>query len=170
MKSKYNDKAELLFTDTDSLMYEIKTKDFFEDIKNDLYRFDNSDYPNEHTCYNVNNKKVIGKFKDEACSKQIEEFVGLRSKLYSYKLNGEEKKKCKGISMNVIKKNISHTDYLDCLFNETQHLRKMTVISSYSHDIYTEEMNKVALDCSDDKRIVLDDKINTLAYGNFKTY
>ena len=89
IKKKYGDKAKLLFTDTDSLMYEIQTEDFYEDIKGDVKdRFDTSDYPSNHPsgiptgC----NKKVLGMFKDEAGGKIIDEFVGLRAKLYSYKM------------------------------------------------------------------------------------
>ena len=101
IKPKYGDKAKLLFTDTDSLMYEIKTEDFYEDISGDVKdRFDTSDYPPNHIsgiptgC----NKKVIGMFKDEVKGRCIEEFVGLRAKLYSFKMfDGEEIKKCKGI-------------------------------------------------------------------------
>ena len=99
IKKKYGDKAKLLFTDTDSLMYEIQTEDFYEDIKGDVKdRFDTSDYPSNHPsgiptgC----NKKVLGMFKDEAGGEIIDEFVGLRSKLYSYKmLEGEERKNVK---------------------------------------------------------------------------
>ena len=49
IKTKYGDKAKLLFTDIDSLAYEIKTKDFYKDIKPDIEkRFDTSDYPTNH--------------------------------------------------------------------------------------------------------------------------
>ena len=89
IKKKYGDKAKLLFTDTDSLMYEIKTEDFYKDISGDVKdRFDTSDYPPNHPsgiptgC----NKKVLGVFKDEVAGRYIEEFVGLRAKLYSYKM------------------------------------------------------------------------------------
>ena len=84
IKSKYGDKAKLLFTDTDSLTYEIKTKDVYRDFWNDKDRFDNSDYPENSPYFNKTNKKVIGKFKDEAAGVPVVEFVGLRSKMYSY--------------------------------------------------------------------------------------
>ena len=101
IKPKYGDKAKLLFTDTDSLMYEIKMEDFYKDISGDVKdRFDTSDYPPNHPsgiptgC----NKKVLGVFKDEVAGRNIEEFVGLRAKLYSYKMfEGKESKKCKGV-------------------------------------------------------------------------
>ena len=101
IKPMYKDKAKLLFTDTDSLMYEIETEDFYKDISGDVKnRFDTSDYPDNHPSGIPTgiNKKVLGMFKDEAMGKSIKEFVGLRAKLYSYKMfEGEESKKCKGI-------------------------------------------------------------------------
>src|SRR5271167_4813269 len=126
----------LLFTDTDSLAYEIKTDDFYADISQDIEsRFDTSDYPKDHPSGIKTgvNKKVIGMFKDEASDKQIEEFVGLRAKLYSYKMfdDGKENKKCKGIKKNVVKKSIIHEDYKDCLFTKKQQYRQMNVFRSY---------------------------------------
>jgi len=79
-------------------MYEIETEDFYTDIANDVDKwFDTSDYPKDHPSgiRTGINKKVIGKFKDEACGKQTEEFVGLRAKLYSYKMTGEDHKNVK---------------------------------------------------------------------------
>ena len=116
IKTKYGDKGKLLFTDTDSLCYEIKTEDFYVDISSDIEnRFDTSEYPTDHPAITEGfpigkNKKVIGMFKDEACGKQIEEFVGLRAKLYSYKMHedGMEVKKCKGVKQSVEKKTITH--------------------------------------------------------------
>ena len=129
IKKKYGDKAKLLFTDTDSLMYEIKTEDFYKDISGDVKdRFDTSDYPPNHPsgipteC----NKKVLGVFKDEVAGIIIEEFVGLRAKLYSYKMfEGKESKKCKGVKKSVVNKSITHEDYKNCLFTGKEQLRKM---------------------------------------------
>ena len=151
IKPKYGDTAKLLFTD--SLMYEIKTEDFYKDISGDVKdRFDTSDYPPNHPsgiptgC----NKKVLGVFKDEVAGKIIEEFVGLRAKLYSYKMfEGKESKKCKGIKKSVVNKSITHEDYKNCLFTGKEQLRKMNVIRSYKHEVYTEVVNKIAL-CSNE--------------------
>ena len=131
IKQKYGDKAKLLFTDTDSLMYEIQTEDFYKDISVDVkHRFDTSDYPPNHPSGIPSgfNKKVIGMFKDEAGGKIIDEFVGLRAKLYSYKMfECEESKKCKGIKKSVVKKSIEHEDYKNCLFTRKEQLRKMNM-------------------------------------------
>ena len=84
IKKKYNDRAKLLFTDTDSLTYEIETVDVYKDFWTDKDMFDSSDYPENSPYYYNTNKKIIGKFKDEACGIPITEFVGLKSKMYSY--------------------------------------------------------------------------------------
>ena len=172
IKKKYGDKAKLLFTDTDSVMYEIQTEDFYKDISGDIKdRFDTSDYPPNHPsgiptgC----NKKVLGMFKDEAGGKIIDEFVGLMAKLYSYKmLEGKESKKCKGVEKLVVKNSITHENYKNCLFTGKEQLRKMNVIRSHMHDIYTEEINKVALSSSDDKKHILEGLTDTLALGNYR--
>ena len=78
IKTKYGDKAKLLFTDTDSLTYEIESEDVYQDFWKNKDMFDNSDYPESSIYYCNKNKKVIGKFKDEAAGVPICEFVGLR--------------------------------------------------------------------------------------------
>ena len=168
IKKKYHNKAELLFTDTDSLMFQIKTEDFYKDISSDVMdKFDTSDYPPNHKSGIPTgiNKKVIGMFKDEVAGKQITHFVGLRPKLYSYKVEGEkELKKCKGIKKNVVKKKIDFDDYVKCLFSGEKEMRSMKIIRSEKHDIYSKEVNKIALSNEDDKRKVLKDAVHTLAF------
>ena len=148
-------------------MYQIKTKDFYKDISGDIIKkFDTSDYSPDHKSGIPTgiNKKVIGMFKDEESGKQITHFVGLRPKLYSYKVEGkEELKKCKGIKKNVVKKSLIFDDYVRCLFSGEKEIRKMKIIRSENHDLYSKEVNKVALSNQDDKRYVLNDKIHTLA-------
>ena len=169
IKPMYKDKAKLLFTDTDSLMYEIETEDFYKDISKDVKdKFDTSDYPDNHPSGIPTgiNKKVLGMFKDEAGGKIIKEFVGLRAKLYSYKMfEGEESK---GIKKQVVEKSITHEDYKTCLFTGKEQLRKMNIIRSYEHEVYTEEVNKVALSAEDDKRYISSDGMHTMAWGHYK--
>jgi len=116
IKKKYPD-SQLLFTDTDSLFYYIKSeRDIYEEFWVDRKLFDNSDYPVSSKYFSDENKKVIGKFKDEAAGKPILEFVGLKSKMYSYLVKEgssdppEEHKKAKGVKKNVVKKEIKHRD------------------------------------------------------------
>ena len=172
IKAKYGDKAKLLFTDTDSLMYEIETEDFYKDISGDVKDwFDTSDYPENHPSGipTGKNKKVLGMMKDEAAGKIIKEFVGLRSKLYSFVIDEEEEiKKCKGIKKQVVKNSITHEDYKTCLETGKEQLRKQNIVRSYEHEVYTEEVNKVALSAEDDKRYILEDGKHTLAWGHYK--
>ena len=168
---KYGKNQKLLFTNTDSLCYEIQTEDFYEDISGDVEKgFDTSNFPKDHPSgIQGKNKKVPGMMKDEAGGRIIEEFVGLRAKLYSYRVfKGKEEKKCKGIKKSVVRKDISHEDYKECLFSKKPQMRKMNVIRSYKHEIFSETVNKIALSANDDKRIILEDRISTLSYGHYK--
>ena len=77
--------AELLFTDRDSLTYEIKWKDVYEKFFKDKHLFDFSNYLKDSKFFDQTNKKVIGKMKDESEGKIIGEFVGLKSKMHFMK-------------------------------------------------------------------------------------
>ena len=171
IKPKYGDRAKLLFTDTDSFLYEIQTEDFYKDISGDVKdRFDTNDYPENHPSgipTGINNK-VLGMFKDEVAGKNIKEFVGLRAKLYSFKTEGKENKKCKGIKKAVVAKSIRHENYKTCLQTGKEQLRRQTIIRSYEHNLYLEEVNKIALSAADDKRYLLNDSFDTLAWGHHK--
>ena len=170
IKPKYENKAKLLFTDTDSFLYEILTEDFYKDISGDVRdRFDTSEYKEGHPSGIPTgiNKKVLGMFKDEAAGKSIKEFVGLRSKLYSFKMDeGKENKRCKGIKKAVVERTIRHEDYKTCLTTGKEQLRRQNIIRSYDHVLYTEEVNKIALSAADDKRYLLKDSFDTLAWGH----
>ena len=89
---KYPD-AKLLFTDTDYLCYHIRTEDIYSGFFADRELFDNSDYPSDSKFYFSENKKVIGKFKDETAGVPIREFIGLKSKMYSLSLDNEKNSK-----------------------------------------------------------------------------
>ena len=171
IKKKYGDRAILLFTDTDSLCYIILTDDVYEDLYNHKDMFDNCDYSKSSKFFFDENKKVIGKFKDEAAGNPITSFVGLKSKMYSYLVElpgGEIKnnKACKGISKNVTKRDIEHEDYLSCLQNSTIQKHKIKTIRSDHHVVSSYEINKISLSCYDDKRYILDDGITSYAYGH----
>jgi len=157
IKKKYPD-SQLFFTDTDSLFYLIKSeKDIYEEFWIDRELFDNSDYPKSSKYFSDENKKVFGKFKDEAAGKVILDFVGLKSKMYSYTMvSGEEHKKAKGVKKNVVKNEIKHGDYLDVLNNNKTMHHQMNTIRSESHQINSYQINKVSLSPYDDKRYLLD--------------
>ena len=168
IKTKYGDKAKLLFTDTDSLTYQIEAKDIYQDFWNDKDKFDNSDYPESSPYHYNTNKKVIGKFKDEAAGMPIREFIGLQSKMYSYvKDNHKEERTANGIKKNVIKNDINHENYKQTLFSEEQIYHKMKTIRSKNHQLGSYEINKVSLSCFDDKRYILENEIDSYAYGHY---
>ena len=171
IKPKCGENARLLFMDTDSLCYEIKTEDFFKDIFNDVHeKFDTNNLGKSHPSEIQTgvNKKVIGMMKLETGAKQIEEFAGLRSKLYAYKMaeDGDEEKKCKGVKKAVIKKEITFDNYKECLFSGKRQWKGMNVFRSRLHEIYTERVVKVALSANDDKRVFNRDGINITAIGH----
>lgn len=159
IKPKYGNKARLLFTDTDSLMYEIDTDDFYQDIENDIKtKFDTSNYPEDHNGIKQRvNKKVIGIMKNETAGQEITEFVGLRAKLYAYKIDDKNVgKRCKGVKKSVVKSSITFDDYKNCLFEGQSTMRKMNAIRSHKHQIYTETINKLTLSRDDDRNIHAD--------------
>ena len=168
-KPHYGDNCKLLFTDTDSLCYEIKTDDFYADIKPYLEeRFDTSNIPEEHVLPSGINKKVLGMLKDETQANEIIEFCGLRAKCYSFKTEKYGDVKCKGISKKVIKKSITIDDLKSVNFTGIPQYRNMSTIRSKDHELYTQRMRKVALDRNDDKRHVLPNRIDTLALSHWR--
>ena len=169
IKNKYGDRSKLLFTDTDSLTYEIEAEDVYQDFWRDKDKFDNSDYPENSPYYDKTNKKVIGKFKDEASSIPIVEFDGLKSKMYSYIKNDEKGgKTAKGIKKNVIKNYIKHEDYKNVLLNNKQLHHKMKTIKSQKHQLGSYEINKISLSCFDDKHYIHNNGITSYTYGHYK--
>ena len=169
IKTRYGDKATLLMTDTDSLVYNIKTEDMYIDLEEIKDQLDTSEYPEDHPLYSTKNAKVIGKFKDELNGKTMDEFVGLRSKLYSYQVGGKNVKKAKGISKSSVNSLLNHDMYKKCVLEESYNKSvNVTGIRSSNHVLYTLSGNKRALCSFDDKRYILDDGIRTLAYGHYK--
>ena len=150
MVPKYGlEKLKLCYMDTDSLVNDIKTEDFYEDIANDVEaRFDTSGYSKtDFRPLPIGlNKKVIGLMKDELGGKIMTEFVALRPKLYSYKkLDGSEDKKCKGIKKCVVKKTLTFEDYKTCLFSDSTEYRSQLMFRSAKYEVHTIEVNKVTL-------------------------
>ena len=154
--------------DMDSLVYHIKTKDFYADIADDVQtRFDTSGYIQDIPLPERLNKKVIGLMKDELGGKIMTEIVELRPKLYSYrKLDGLEDKKCKGIKKCIVKKTLTFEDYKTCLFNDSTEYRSQLMFRSAKHEVHTIEVNKVTLNRDEDKRTSRKEGISTFARGH----
>ena len=158
MKRKYDDdELKLCYMNTDSLIYSIKTEDFYKDIADDVEtRFDTSGYVPDRPLPVEKNKKVIGLMKDELGGEIMKEFVSLRPEMYSYRVGNSERKKCKGIKKCVVKKTISFDDYKRCPFSGERSRSSQLLFRSRKHEVKTLEINKLALSREDDKRIGID--------------
>ena len=167
VKKKYGDMVKLCYMDTDRLIMNIKTKDFYKDIAQDVEEsFDTSNYDVDRPLPKENNKKVTGLMKDELRGGIITEFVALRSKTYSY-ITDEliEMKNAEGTKKCVIKKILNFEDYKKCLSDNETMLKSQQSFKSGNHEVYTKNINKIALSCNDDKRIVALDGITSYSYG-----
>ena len=151
IKNKYGNNSKLLFTDTDSLMYEIKTEDVYKIFCNDKKMFDYSNYSTKSKYYDNSNKLVVDKMKDKTAGVAIEEFVGLKPKMHSYLVNdNSEHKKAKGMNRNIVA-TISHNEYKDILLNKKCLRYSVTRIQSKDHKIGTYDINKISLSYFDDE-------------------
>ena len=173
VKKKW-EKVEVLYSDTDSLVLNIETDDFFKDISGDVVEwFNTNDFPEDHPAVLEGlpivkeNKKKIGLMKDECGGKILTEWVALRPKLYSFLTESGEKQKAKGLKKSIKNKSLRHENFLKCLRTGKSQTRKQCLFRSRDHHIFTENMVKVALSCDDDKRIVLENGIDTLSLGHF---
>ena len=126
LKEKYNNKFQLIYTDTDSFVIEINTDDIYKDMYEDRHLYDFSEYPTDHPNYSLTNKKVLEKFKDELNSKLITEFCALKPKMYSYKYIDNYKdmlKNCESDEYKLIKSKIHSNEYIDnyTILNKNKH-------------------------------------------------
>ena len=169
VKPKYQDNAKLCYMDTDSFIIRIKTEDFYKDITDDVKKwFDLSNYDEDdkRPLPIGKNKKVIGLFKDELGGKIMIEFVGLIAKTYAYLMDdANELKKANGTKKCVIKQGLMFKINKDCSFNNKTILKSQQRFKSDYHNVYTEEINKIALNSNDDKRLRAFDKVATYPYG-----
>ena len=157
---KKNFNAELLFTDRDSLAYETKSKNVYEELFKWKNLFDFSNYLKDSKFFDDANKKVIGKVKDDMGGVVVVEFIGLKSKMYAIiKIDGRETNTAKGVRIAT-----EFNEFKDVFFNKTIIRHKMKRIQAKKHKIGTYEIDKISLPCFDDKRYVLDEGIHTLAY------
>ena len=168
MKPKYNDNVKLCYMDTDSFVMYIKMNDFYKDISNDVEcKVDTSNYiTNRRPLPIGNNKKVIGLMKDELGGEIIMEFTALRPKTYSYLTDNDKiDKKAKGTKKCTINKIIKFNDYKKRLLNNEVILKSQQRFITKKDDVYTENVNKIALSNDDDKRVISNDKITTYPCG-----
>ncbi|KYN04790.1 hypothetical protein ALC62_04328 [Cyphomyrmex costatus] len=170
MTPLFHDRCEIMYTDTDSLIYRIECDDVYETMKRDIDRFDTSGYPaNNAYGMPLANKKVPGLMKDENNGVIMTEFVGLRAKMYALRVDGKrDTKKAKGVKDSVVARTISFEDYTQCLKEDIEMTRRQACIRSKLHRVYTVSEKKIALSPYDDKRYVVPDSTNTLPWGHYR--
>ena len=122
--------------------------------------FDFSNYSKDSKVFDETNKKAFGKMKDEVGGIIVNEFVGLKSKMYSMKkIDGKECNTAKGVSITT-----EFNKFKDILFGKKNIRHKMKRNHSRKHKLGTYEIDKISLSCFDDERYVLDNGIYMLAY------
>ena len=189
--------SKLLFTDTDSLAYEIIGHDMYAGMAEINNEFDFSEYPQDHPLFSRENMKTVGKFKDECFGQLMLNFVGLRPKLYSFDYerlaffdvdeNGVEREVKKQTATSVTRiivdnknanKGIAKTEAKKLSFNDyertlrTLKSKKVDIkrIGSDHHNVFTYKTNKIGLSAFDTKRWICEDGIHTFAFGHWRTY
>ncbi|XP_060554029.1 uncharacterized protein LOC132715073 [Ruditapes philippinarum] len=167
IKKRYEQSAQLQMTDTDSVLFSCETEDMYKDMESSAEFFDTSDYPREHFLHSDRNKKVLGKMKDETNGKPISEFVGLRSKMYSFVCDKKEEKRAKGIAKVTVKKDLKHAHYKNTLLDETSVVSSMSSLRSHKHELFGETIQKTGLSAFDDKRYLIN-AVDSYAYGHYK--
>ncbi|XP_053204035.1 uncharacterized protein LOC128388631 [Panonychus citri] len=164
-KPYFKDDIKLLYTDTDSLIYHIKTENIDQDLVNLSHLMDFSNYPTSHHLFSNENKKKIGYIKNEVAGDEIVEFLGIKPKLYTLKTLSDVKK-AKGVPRVALKK-VTFDDYKNCLLNESTETGTASRIQSIDHNIKIINQTKLMITPFEDKRYYLD-KINSLPYGHYR--
>ena len=159
----------MLFTDTDSLTYEIKSEDVYEEFFKHLHLYDFSNFPKDSNFFHENFFSFFdGKTKDVSEGKMKGMFVGLKSKMYSIKdIDGKKSNAAKGVHIAT-----EFKEYKETLFNKKIMIHKMKRLQSKKHKLGTYKIDKISLSCFDDKRDVSNDGVYTRAYfhKDFKKY
>ena len=151
MVKRYGNRVKLLMTDTDSFILHVQTPDVYRDMVENFGSYDTSDYSQTHFAYSTKNKKVLRKMKDELNGRPVQEFVGLRPKMYSLlEADGHEKKTAKGISKRVTER-LRHEEYRRALHEENSNTVTMQQIRSMKHEVFTISLRKTGLFPYDDK-------------------
>jgi len=157
----------MAYMDTDSFTYHIEIPSLTERLLVNKAYFDFSNYPPDHVLYDLTNKGVLGKMKDEVRGEFMTEFCALKAKMYAFVVGGDrESKKAKGVKKSTVRKTLNFRDYVNSLGNEQLIYRTMQSIRSFRQQMHTIEQKKLALSSSDDKRCVLEDGVHTLAWGH----
>ena len=162
------DKATLLATDTDSLIYAIYTDDVYKDMLTHQNEFDTSDYDKRHPLYSRVNCKKIGCMKDENNGNLAKHFVGISPKMYCIVGPDVDKKAAKGVKKYIIKSKLRYQTYNNVLKNQTKLSFKMNCIRSKRHKLYNVRVTKAAMHAFDTKRFIAKNGIETYAFNHYR--
>lgn len=167
LKCKYQSNVSLLYSDTDSLILEVFTPNFYDDMKQEISRFDTSNYK-KTKLYNMPiTESIVGKFKDEFFGIPISSFYGTSAKSYCIRLPEKEVLKAKGVKSSAVKKYLTVATYKAVVDGTSDKvLCRQYTFKSHLHTIYTELRNKIAISANDDKRYVIRGSPLTLSWGN----
>ena len=167
-KSYYGQDIKLIYTDTDSFIYHIKTNDLYADLGKFGAIMDFCDYPKDHPLHNTQNKKKLGYLKDEMNGNQIYEVIAIKSKMYVIVSDDGEKKTAKGTQRCIVEKQLTRDQYYNCLYNEEIFYNVNHRLESREHKIRAIEVKKISLSPLDDKRWAIDN-VYTHAFGHYAT-
>ena len=171
LKPIFGHRLRLLATDTDSFILEIESPNLNAELAQIQHHLDLSNYDKEHELYDLNNRKVPGKFKNEYPNKTLTKFVGLRAKCYALEsTEGMVCKRAKGCQKSVVAAELSIQDYENCLQQRTNIIRTQHLLRSRQQTMYTVRQNKVALSANDDKRYTLPNQDRTIPWGHYSFY
>ena len=166
IKNKYDNDSSLLFIDNESLMYEIKTGNVYEDFINDKEMFDFNNYLTKSKRHHNSNKLVIGKMKNETACATIEELVGLKSKMYSFLVdNNSQHEKAYGVNKKDVATKV-HNEYGDVSWNNNMR-HSMNRIHRNDYRIEAFEINKISLPVFDNKRYIQNNVCDELALDSY---
>jgi len=151
MCKKYMNNLRLMYTDTDSFVYHVKTDDLYHDMHIDKHLYDLTAVKIDEY-RNAENDKKLGKMKDETHMVPIKEFLACGPKSYSFVLDTDkEKRVCKGVQKSVLEKDITHDDYKNVISTNKNIVKKQTTLRSLNHQVYTMQYDKICLSAFDDK-------------------
>ncbi|EFA00513.1 uncharacterized protein LOC657476 [Tribolium castaneum] len=167
MLSRYPQRINLLYMDTDSFIYEIQTCNFFRDLQFDEKLLELFDTSNLDKRWGIppRNKKVPGKMKDECDGKVVREFCGVGAKVYCLDVDGEEVKKAMGVRKYVKRKYISVEDYRNCVLGDVTVRRGFLETGCKNYELKAYWVKRDVLMPGDKKRRIRENKVDTDAWG-----
>lgn len=163
------DSASIGLFDTDGGICVAKTKDIYKDLEKIKDHFDFSGLPREHFLYSRENEKKVLYFKDESCGRKIKAFCSPRTKSYAILYEDDSSvKKLKGVQKSYVKKKMNFDHFKQCVLEKKTHTANFNSIISNKHTLYTVNINKLALESTDFKRVLCPNGRDTYAYGHWR--